>query len=82
VLTPRLTDRLAVVTGAASGIGAAVVERFVAEGAFVIGLDRSRDAERHILAAAERGGDLARAQALSIDVTDDASIGAGHDERQ
>jgi len=35
----RLTGRVALVTGAASGIGAACVERFVEEGATVVGLD-------------------------------------------
>ncbi len=35
----RLNGQVALVTGAASGIGAACVERFVAEGATVVGLD-------------------------------------------
>jgi meso-butanediol dehydrogenase / (S,S)-butanediol dehydrogenase / diacetyl reductase len=37
----RVTGRVALVTGAASGIGAACVKRFAAEGAIVIGLDVS-----------------------------------------
>ncbi|MYV56816.1 SDR family NAD(P)-dependent oxidoreductase, partial [Streptomyces sp. SID3212] len=34
--TARFTDRVAVVTGAASGIGAATAERLAAEGAAVV----------------------------------------------
>jgi NAD(P)-dependent dehydrogenase (short-subunit alcohol dehydrogenase family) len=37
----RLEAKIAVVTGAASGIGAACVQRFAAEGARVVGLDTS-----------------------------------------
>ncbi len=37
----RLDGRVALVTGAAQGIGAAIVRRFVSEGARVIGIDRN-----------------------------------------
>lgn len=37
----KLDGRVAIVTGAASGIGAAVVERFLDEGARVCAVDRS-----------------------------------------
>jgi NAD(P)-dependent dehydrogenase (short-subunit alcohol dehydrogenase family) len=61
----RLDGRVALVTGAASGIGAACVERLSAEGAMVAGLD---------LAAAPDGSDAASWH--EVDVRDEASLTA------
>lgn len=58
----QLKDRIAVVTGAASGIGAAIVARFAASGAKVIGLDL---AAAPGIIAADLGDD--RAFALAAD---------------
>lgn len=41
---PRLADKRVLVTGAAQGIGRAIVEAFVAEGASVIALDKQAEA--------------------------------------
>ena len=64
----RLAGRAAVVTGASRGIGAAVAERFAAEGAHVYGVARDRGA---LAALADRiaaaGG---AATAVPLDVTD------------
>lgn len=38
----KLLDRVAIVTGAAQGIGAAIAEQFMKEGASVYGLDRAQ----------------------------------------
>lgn len=62
----RLDAKVAVVTGAAAGLGAAIVEAFVAEGATVVGADVQVDAGKEL---AERLGD--RARFVELDVTDE-----------
>ena len=49
----RLEGRIAIVTGAASGLGLATSKRFAAEGATVVMVDRREDEVRR---AAEGGG--------------------------
>jgi NAD(P)-dependent dehydrogenase (short-subunit alcohol dehydrogenase family) len=58
-----LDNKVALVTGAAKGIGAAIAEAFVREGAFVCVTDVDADAARDV---AERLGD--QAEALGLDV--------------
>lgn len=65
----RLTDRVAVVTGAGSGIGLATARRFAAEGAKVICADV--DAVAGQAAATEVGGTF-----VQVDVTDEAQVKA------
>ena len=72
-----LTGRVALVTGASSGLGAHFAERFVAAGAKVVVAARRLDAVQRL---AERLGD--RALAVAMDVTDDASIAAAFDAGQ
>jgi NAD(P)-dependent dehydrogenase (short-subunit alcohol dehydrogenase family) len=67
----RLEDRVALITGATGGIGAATVRRFVAEGAWVVASGRS----------AERGDELVRelgerVHFIAADVTDEAQLRA------
>ncbi len=67
----RLEGKVAVVTGGAGGIGAAIVERYVAEGAAVAIADRAIDPAEQL--AKDLG---AKAFAVPLDVTDQASIDA------
>jgi 2-hydroxycyclohexanecarboxyl-CoA dehydrogenase len=67
--SPRLQGRLALVTGGASGIGAATARRLAAEGAHVVVADR--DAEGAQKLAADIGGD-----AVVVDVADVAAVRA------
>ena len=62
----RLQDRVAVITGAGSGIGLATVRRFAAEGAFVVAVDVDRD---RLAAIEAEVGD-----ALAVDVSDEAAV--------
>jgi NAD(P)-dependent dehydrogenase (short-subunit alcohol dehydrogenase family) len=65
VVSGRLQDKVAIVTGAASGIGAATAQLFAQHGAFVFGIDR---------AAAD--APLQQVEYLRADVTDVAAIEA------
>ena len=67
----RFAGKTAVVTGAASGIGAAIATRLVAEGANVVGLDI---AETALSAMAEQLG--AAFVPAATDVTDESRVAA------
>jgi 3-oxoacyl-[acyl-carrier protein] reductase len=63
---PLLNDRTAVVTGAAQGIGFAIAELFVAEGARIVVGDLDGDAAER---AAAQLGEASVARAVACDVT-------------
>ena len=65
----KLGDKIAIVTGGARGIGAAIVDRYIAEGARVAVADIAFD---HAQQTAARHGD--KAFAVSLDVTKLGSI--------
>ena len=69
-----LKDKIAIVTGAGSGIGAASALRFAAEGAAVVAADiRLRKAQETVDAIVAAGG---HATAVEVDVADAASVSA------
>jgi len=74
-MSGRMSGKVAVVTGAASGIGLAIVEKFVAEGGLVLAAD-IQDAKGEALAARFKGSVVYR----HCDVTDVAQIKAAVDE--
>ncbi|GAA1649389.1 3-oxoacyl-ACP reductase [Catellatospora bangladeshensis] len=63
----RLQDRVAVISGAASGIGAATARRFAAEGAYVVAVDLAEEAGKKI--AEEVGGEF-----VQCDVSDETQV--------
>ena len=69
----RLRDRVILVSGGASGIGRAMLERFLTEGARVVVADLSQATVRDV--ALDLGG--TRARAVACDVSDEASARAG-----
>lgn len=72
-----LSGKVAIVTGAASGIGKAIAEMYAANGAIVaiadIKMEAAQAAADEIIA---KGG---KAMALAMDVTDEAAVDAGVD---
>jgi 3-hydroxybutyrate dehydrogenase len=70
-----MRDKIAIVTGAASGIGKEIAEAFCREGAKVGVADINLDAAQAAAAELSRGG--GRALAVAMDVTDEAAVEAG-----
>lgn len=73
-MTGRLDGKVAIITGAGSGIGRATAELFANEGAAVGVLDVRAEAAEEVAAAIGASG--GRALGLGADVTDDAQVRA------
>ena len=70
----RFEGKVVLVTGAASGIGRATVERLASEGAALACIDVQADAVEEVAAAARAAG--ADAQAWVCDISDEAAVQA------
>ena len=70
----RLQDKVALVTGAGSGIGRAITLRYAAEGAKVMASDINEEAARAVAAQIEDSGGEARS--LRTDTTQEADVKA------
>lgn len=69
----KLQGQIAIITGAASGIGKAIALRYAAEGACVVIADRDFEGAK---ATAAEIGNSDKAIAVAVDVTDEAAVAA------
>jgi 3-hydroxybutyrate dehydrogenase len=73
-MSKQLQDKVAIVTGAASGIGLEIARTYAREGAKVAIADVNRDAAE--TAAAALRGEGGKAMAIAADVTDEGQVNA------
>ena len=71
----KLNGKVAIVTGAASGIGRAIAERYAAEGAKIAIADLNLDAANATAAEIKAAGGAA--MGVAMDVTDEAAVASG-----
>src|SRR3546814_11889873 len=71
----RLKGKVAVVTGAGSGIGLATAKRFAAEGATVVVADLNGETARGVVAEIESAGGEALALAIDVGRSEERRVG-------
>ncbi len=72
----RLQDKVAVITGGASGMGRATVLRFLAEGAWVVVADMNEETGKETLDLAAKAGHGERARFVRTDVAEEDAVEA------
>jgi sorbitol-6-phosphate 2-dehydrogenase len=72
-MTRTLQDRIAIVTGGAQGLGAAICHRLAGEGAHVVVADLNAEGARATAAEIEARSDR-RAISMPVDITDEAQV--------
>jgi NAD(P)-dependent dehydrogenase (short-subunit alcohol dehydrogenase family) len=70
------TQRVAIVTGAAGGIGRAMTRALLAAGIRVAGVDRDREPLEALAASAREQGKAAELLTIAADLTDDSAVDA------
>ncbi len=78
--SPRLQDKVAIVTGAASGIGKEIAATFIREGAKVAIADLNQEAADATAKEFEAIGGAGCAIGVAMDVTNEAQVEAGTDK--
>ncbi|MBI3610590.1 MAG: bifunctional rhamnulose-1-phosphate aldolase/short-chain dehydrogenase [Nitrospirae bacterium] len=76
----ELSRRIALVTGAAGGIGKAIAERLAAEGAMVVLTDIDLEKTRAVAEAINQKAGEANAAAVKMDVTSESSVKRAYEE--
>ncbi|MEM9620908.1 MAG: SDR family oxidoreductase [Pseudomonadota bacterium] len=74
--TKRLTDKVAVVTGGASGMGRSTVLRFLQEGACVVVADYNASTAQAVMAEAQSMGYAEQVKFIQTDVAREADVAA------